>query len=386
MQKSFFVVMLLVLTASVLATRTRLLIPALSYVYFFPILAMFVAFFFQWQKFSAFHAGVLVKPFMLFLCTLAFFSLLKAHFKLVELPKLGNILFIMLLLQLVLIALQIILGDIPALKIISFKKVYDGFGFRAPGSFDWVYITCYVLSFYLAYFIVELFLGTRKAIALLMIIMIFIAIFLSQSKTGYLATALLALYFSLLSITLNLGIAKKLLLLKLCFISVATFAIIQLNLNLDYIANFIELMSQGQLDGSTSTRKLQTIIAIEQGLTYWYSGSPLALNGVIIENTYLDYLFRYGLLGFISIVLLFMTCYFYSLKVCFTSRKNISILGFKHLQLSIAAHIAITSAILYGFTGTPLDASRSAIWSAFILALIAYLDHINKTHLSARAN
>ncbi|MCF7513912.1 O-antigen ligase family protein [Pseudoalteromonas sp. L23] len=383
MQKSYFIVMLGMLTISILATRTKFALPSLAYVYLLPTVAMLITFPFQWQHFSSFHFGVLIKPFFLFFYTAAFFSLLRTHFQLQDLPKLTKVLLGMMILQLVFIALQIILGDIPALKIINSRQVYAGFGFRAPGTFEWVYITCYVLSFFLVYCIMEFFLGKKKVAAGISITFIFLAIFLSQSKTGYLATAIIAIYFSALSVALNLGIAKKLLILKGCFIGLAILAILQLDINLQYIVQFIELMSSGELDGSTSTRKAQTITALSQGLEYWYSGSPLAYDGVIIENTYLDYLFRYGLFGLIAITSVLIIFYFYSLKVCFTSRRHIATLGFTHLKLSVSAHLSVTAAILYAFTGTPLDAYRSALWSAFVAALMVYLDYLSKDHIKS---
>ncbi|MCF6434954.1 hypothetical protein [Pseudoalteromonas sp. MMG022] len=383
MQKFYFIVMFAVLAIGILVTRTRPLVPAISYVYLLPLLAMLITFPSNWEKFSEFHFAVLIKPLLLFFYTFSFFSLLQAHFKITDLKKISNVLFVMLLLQLLLIALQIILGDVAFLKVISFKRVYSGYGFRASGSFDWVYITCYVLTFYLAYYILEFLIGEQKKTSVILIVLIFLAIFLSQSKTGYLATALIAIYFTLISVILNLGIAKKLLTLKLFFISIAVLAFIKLDLNLEYISRFLELISNGEMDGSTSTRKNQIIVAVEEGLTYWYSGSPNALKGLIIENTFLDYLFRYGLFGLIAITLLFLTFYFYSLRICFASRRNVETLGFKHLQLSIACHIAIASSILYGFTGTPMDAYRSAIWSAFVVALMAYLEYLNRSKLAS---
>lgn len=371
-----------------LATRTDIKVPSVAFVYLLPIAAMLVTFMFNVPNFSFFHISVLVKPFLLFLFVVFFYSLLTAHFTLENTGKIKNALAIVFIMQLIFILLQIILGDIPLLMLFNSKEVHSFIGVRAPGTFDWVYITCYFLSFFLAIYIIEFFFGKKKFFALAFIIIAFLAIFLSQSKTGYVATIAVALYFTFLSVLLRLGIASKILVSMFTLLILFILFIIYFEINLDYISRFVIFLLQGRLDGSTSTRTHQTLIALEQGLTYWYMGSPLALEGSIIENTYLDYLFRYGLpglLAFTSIVIIF---YSYSLMVCINATKlyRQGLLTFQVFQLSIGCHIALFAASLYSFTGTPLDAYRSALWSCFIISLTAYINTIIKKQLIQTRN
>ncbi|WP_096041110.1 MULTISPECIES: hypothetical protein [Pseudoalteromonas] len=383
MQKSYFVVMLAYLTLIIFATRTKVSIPNVAYVYWLPLFAMLISFPFAIKNFSTFHFSVLIKPILLFSYVIFFYSLLVENFKLTNSIKIKKALTAIFIVQLIVILLQIIFGDIAPLKMLSFKDVYSGFGFRAPGTFDWVYITCYFLSFFLAVYIIEFFFGSNKKSAALFIILAFLAIFLSQSKTGYLATVITALYFTFLSIILRLGIAKKIMLSMVTLLTLFILLIAYFGVNLDYITRFIDLLQQGHLDGSTSTRKNQTILALTEGFTYWYSGSPLALKGVIIENSYLDYLFRYGLLGLIAFTSMLFIFYYYSLMVCIKCKKlyDKKLASFELFQLSVACHISFFSATLYSFTGTPVDAYRSALWSSFVIALVAFINRLNKKTL-----
>src|SRR5690606_8558831 len=91
-------------------------------------------------------------------------------------------------------------------------------------------------------------------------------------------------------------------------------------LRMEYVFTFIELLQSGKMDGSTATRTAQTYQAINEGLTYWYRGSPSALEGVIIENTYLDYFFRYGVPGLTAIVLIIAVLFLYSFSITFRAR------------------------------------------------------------------
>ena len=285
MQKSHFIIMIGYLLVITFATRATLNVPNIAYIYLLPIGAMFTSFLFNISLFSTFHVSVLIKPILLFFYVVFFFSLLVKYFDDKNNHKIKNTLNLIFIIQLVVILLQIIFGDVAALKILSFKEVYTGFGFRAPGTFDWVYVTCYFLNFFLSLHIIDFYLGKKKKLAGLYILLSLIAIFLSQSKTGYLATFIIALYFVVLSLTLLINIAIKIIKIMLIISILLTLFIIYFGLNLDYITTFIDLVQQGKLDGSTSTRKNQTILALTEGFTYWYSGSPLALKGVIIENS-----------------------------------------------------------------------------------------------------
>ncbi|MEL0647382.1 hypothetical protein V6248_08095 [Pseudoalteromonas agarivorans] len=380
MQKSYFLVILVYLILIVLATKTNVSVPHVAYVYCFPLLAMLVSFSFTIEHFSAFHFSVLIKPILLFAYVVFFYSLLVENFNLTNGIKIKRALTTIFVLQIIVIILQIVFGDIAPLKILSFKEVYSGFGFRAPGTFDWVYITCYFLSFFLALYIIEFFFGSKKKSAALFIILAFLAIFLSQSKTGYLATIIIALYFTLLSIVLRLGIAKKIMFIMVIFLILFISSIIYFEINLDYITRFIDLLLRGRLDGSTSTRKGQTLLALKEGFEHWYSGSPMALQGSIIENSYLDYLFRYGLLGLFAFTSMLFIFYYYSLVVCIQckqlyDKKQVS---FELFQLSVACHISFFAASIYSFTGTPVDAYRSALWSSFIIALVTFINRLNR--------
>lgn len=380
MQKSYFFVMVGYLILVTLASRAKIQVPYAAYIFCFPLLAMLVSFPFNITDFRAFHLTVMVKPILLFLYVTLFYSLLASHFNTRDCIKLKGALTKIFIVQLIIISLQIVFGDVALLKILSFKEVYDGVTFRAPGTFDWVYITCYFFSFFLAFYIIELFLGTKRKTAAILLILALIAILLSQSKTGYLATIIIAFYFTFLSMILKLGIANKILFSMVILLASFVGVIIYFDINLDYVAKFIELMQQGKLDGSTSTRKNQTLIAISEGLTYWYKGSPMALKGYIIENSYLDYLFRYGLSGFTAFLSMILILYYYSLTVCLTCKKlyDKEIIDFHLLQLSIACHVSFFAASLYSFTGTPIDAYRSALWSTFVIALVCFINNLNK--------
>ncbi|MEL0633133.1 hypothetical protein V6237_10155 [Pseudoalteromonas carrageenovora] len=380
MQKSHFIIMLGYLLVVTFATRTSLKVPNIAFIYLLPLVAMLSSFLFNIPDFKAFHISVLVKPILLFFYVIFFYSLFCAHFCDKTTTNIKSALNVIFYLQLVVIVLQITFGDIPPLKILSFKDVYTGFGFRAPGTFDWVYVTCYFFNFYLAYYLIDFYLTKRKKKAAFLIILSLLVIFLSQSKTGYLATAFIALYFVFLSALLKLNIAKKIIITILITIALIASLIIYLGINLDYITTFIELIQQGKLDGSTSTRKQQTLIALSEGLTYWYSGSPLALKGYIIENSYLDYLFRYGLMGLIVFMLMVTIFYFYSLQTCINCKRlfDKGFIKYETLQLSIACHISTLAAPIYSFTGTPIDGYRSAIWSCLIIAMIGFINSVTK--------
>jgi hypothetical protein len=379
-QKTFFFVMLGYFLIVTFATRTTIKVPNVAYIYFFPLIAMLITFSFNVPSFSFFHVSVLIKPFLLFLFVVFFYSFLTAHFDLTDSARIKSTLLVIFLMQLAFIALQIILGDIAVLMLFNSKEVYEGFGVRAPGTFDWVYITCYFLSFFLALLIIEFFLGKSRFCAFILIIFALLAIFLSQSKTGYLATVLILLYFTFLSAILRLGIANKILFSMASLLSLLVFLVLYFEVNLDYVTRFIELSLEGKLDGSTSTRTNQTIIALTESLKYWYKGSPLALEGFIIENSYLDYLFRYGMFGLIAFLSVIITFYWYSLAVCINATKlyRNSLLNFQTFQLSIACHIAFVAASLYSFTGTPIDAYRSALWSCFLISLTSYINTLIK--------
>lgn len=383
MQKVYIFIMIGYFFIVVLATRTIIRVPSIAYVYLLPLIAMLITFMFSVPKFSFFHISVLVKPFLLFLFVVFFYSLLTTHFDLTNSNKIKKALTIVFIIQLLFIVSQIILGDIPLLMLFNSKEVYEGFGFRAPGTFDWVYITCYFLSFFLAIYIIEFFFGKKKLLPFIFITCAFLAIFLSQSKTGYLATILVAFYFTFLSVVLRLGIAGKILISMFSLLALFIVFVIYFEVNLDYITRFVTFLLQGKLDGSTSTRTNQTLTALDQGLTYWYMGSPLAIEGSIIENTYLDYLFRYGLLGLLAFLSIITVFYSYSLMVCINANKlyRQGLLTFQIFQLSIGCHITFFAASLYSFTGTPIDAYRSALWSCFVISLAAYINTLIKKQL-----
>ena len=141
--------------------------------------------------------SVLIKPLLLFFYVVFFFSLLVKCFNEKDNYIIKNTLNLIFIIQLIIILLQIIFGDVAALKVLSFKEVYSGFGFRAPGTFDWVYVTCYFLSFLFRFAHYRVFIWeTKKNQRGIYILLSLIAIFLSQSKTGYLATVIIALYFT----------------------------------------------------------------------------------------------------------------------------------------------------------------------------------------------
>ncbi|MBH0057957.1 O-antigen ligase family protein [Pseudoalteromonas sp. SWXJZ94C] len=380
LQKVYFVIMVIYFLTITLATKTPLKVPSVAYIYLFPLVIMMITFLFSMQYFSFFHVSVLIKPLLLFSFVVFFYSFLTTHFTHANSGKIKKALTIIFVLQIIFILLQIILGDIAPLMLFNSKKVYEGFGFRAPGTFEWVYITCYFLSFFLAIYIIEFFFGKRKLFAFVSIILAFLAIFLSQSKTGYLATVLIAFYFTFLSMLLRLGIASKILISMCTLLVLFVAAIIYLEVNLDYVTRFAELILDGKLDGSTSTRTKQTLIALHEGLNHWYKGSPRALDGIIIENTYLDYLFRYGLFGLCAFILMISSFYTYSLMVCINANKlyRKGLLNFQMFQLSVGCHITFFAASLYSFTGTPIDAYRSALWSCFVIALTAYINSLIK--------
>ncbi|WP_462177898.1 O-antigen ligase family protein [Pseudoalteromonas gelatinilytica] len=379
-QKVYFFIMLGYFLIVTLATRTTIKVPSTAYVYLFPIIAMLITFCFSVPNFSFFHISVLVKPFLLFLFVVFFYSLFTSHFDAINSDKIKKALTIIFVMQLIFILLQIVLGDIDVLMLFNSKKVYEGFGFRAPGTFDWVYITCYFLTFFLSVYIIEAFFGKNKLIALTFIACAFLAIFLSQSKTGYLATIIIAFYFTFLSVILRLGIATKILISMFTLLVLFIVFVIYFEINLDYVTRFLSYLLQGKMDGSTSTRTKQTIIALNEGFTYWYKGSPLALEGLIIENTYLDYLFRYGLFGLIAFISIIVIFYSYSLSVCINANKlyRKGLLNFQMFQLSVGCHMTFFAASLYSFTGTPIDAYRSALWSCFVISLSSYINTLIK--------
>ena len=111
MQKSYFFIMLGYLALVVLASRTPLYVPNLAYIFLLPLLAMLTTFFFSVPQFSFFHISVLIKPFLLFLFSCSFYSLLRHNCR-HHSSSLLRVLEIILLLQLLLVALQIVFGDV----------------------------------------------------------------------------------------------------------------------------------------------------------------------------------------------------------------------------------------------------------------------------------
>jgi len=338
---------------------------------------MLLVFPYSIDHFSFFHISVLIKPVLIFLYTIFFYSLFIRFFSHSDLKGFAKALTWLLICQLIFIGLQVVLGDHPVLMIFNHKEVETGFGVRAPGTFDWVYITCYFLSFYLIYQLLDLLMFKKAFSNLIILFFILIAIVLSQSKTGYLATLLICIYFFCFSIYAQIGIAKKLFIMFIAATVSLTSVVILLGIEFQYIEKFIELITEGRMDASTSTRKKQIILALSEGLSNWYSGSPLAFKGIIIENAYLDYLFRYGILGLLQylFVLGFMITYsgWVACKVV-----NLYKLGKESqyaVKLAISAHLSMIAAALYSFTGTPIDAYKCAIWSSFIFSMVIFLNY-----------
>lgn len=322
---------------------------------------------------SLFEIGIIVKLILFIVITNCVYIFLKPITTRGKESKFIGVILLIYSLEAAFVVAQFVFGDNSILQLWSSHTVQSYWGFRAPGTFEWVYSLCFVSVFLLTYCGFGLSFGGKKykLIEPLLFFLYLLIVALSQSKAGYISLIFTLIYGIYLDRILRGQFNLKLLGLLLTFISFILILSYFSRIELSYIVNFIETISSGELDPSSSYRKLQIELALTQGLDNWYRGVPINENMLIIENAYFDYLYRYGITGLISYCIFIFMLYFYSLRVLRKVSKDIR-RGVENLviyRLSLSVHLTFFSAFWFSLSFAPLDGYKTSVWSYFCLAL-----------------
>lgn len=378
-QKSHYFITLLLTSLAFAYVKPKLKLP-LGIVFLLPLLISYIFIFFQRiPEATFFELGILVKFFIFFVFTLLIYMLFNGLYpKKESVNDISEVFLAVFYLQIFFIFLQVFFGDNSFLAIWNHKAVVTAWGMRPPGTFDWVYTTCFFLTFFIIYFTYQVLLGLKVKRSIVILVLSFFCILLSQSKVGYVTTIASLIYFYFLLIGFSLQGKYRLFILFLSVVFLFIGIILYSSIDISYVSNFLTMFLDGKLDGSTGTRKKQALLALSQGLQYWYSGSPQALQGVIIENGYLDYFFRYGLFGFVSYILLLFISYFYSLfvlrKVVFSFKRSFASVELLIFMMSI--HISLFSMLLYTNSGTITDGYKASFWFLILLTSCFWVNKV----------
>lgn len=279
-----------------------------------------------------------------------------------------NIIYLLLLLS---IFIQYIHPPFFLLLFFNASDISTPVGNRAPGTFEWVYATCSVLGFYLVYCVTKVFVY-RKYLYVFPILITLVAVFISQSKVGYVSTIFVVAYLGFLLLIFRVKGAKTLL-LCMCSIFVSGIALIVFSgVELTHITLFFDyLTGEGKIDGSTLTRLRQANLAIDTGVDFWFTGKPGSYN-IVIENAYLDYIYRYALFGFVTLAFFILTL----VGITFLTVKNNlfkSIHCSTSMSMLMSSHITLVSMVLYALAGSPFDGYKISFFIALLFGfLIGY--------------
>lgn len=343
---------------------------------FLPLFLMvFVVFLLRIPVATNFEIGIIIKLFLLFVILHAAYAFIRPSFVLGREDGFIKAIFIVYGLEVVFVISQFILPDGEILKIWSAHPIKSYWGFRAPGTFEWVYALCFISVFILTYTGFSLDEETRKSpltIYYFCVFSIFMCIVvLSQSKAGYVALFLSLIYGLLLDRLLTGKFERALISVIGGFVALLALFILFVGIEFSYISNFVELLSSGELDSSTNYRKYQIELAWSHGIENWHRGTVFDEDKLIIENAYFDYLYRYGIAGLFFYGLFSITLVLYSLAVLANVAKNLK-LGLENskiYRLMLATHLTFFSALWFSFSYAPLDGYKTSVWSYFCLAL-----------------
>ncbi|WP_335903764.1 hypothetical protein [Shewanella algae] len=324
---------------------------------------------------SFFHVGVIVKHFLLFIFCVCFYSILVSAFSSYEdLVRVSRAFFYLLIAQICYVILQVIYPESDFLSIWNHKEVVTDFGLRPPGFFDWVYATCFFYVYFIVCCILNYSFKVSAVKNLLLLGFLLVLVLVSQSKAGYVTVFLSILYTAFISKFFLLKNVCRIVSLMCLGVALLIFIIVGVGIDLTYISNFVQMFLDGKLDGSTGTRQYQAELAISQGISYWNSGSPLAKDGIIIENAYLDYLFRYGILGGIFFILFMLSAWWYSFMVMRSVIMDFreGRVGVRPLAVVISCHVTVFASIIINNSGSITDGYKSSFWFYIILSVLFF--------------
>ncbi|MBZ9610296.1 hypothetical protein [Rheinheimera maricola] len=377
LQKAHYVMVALFAVAICWLNGARLVMPKLAVLYLLPLLVYLLVFPQILAVTTFFHIGLILKVFTFSLFIVAVYSVLRKSFNVNNTPSLTRLFYLVLLLQLMFVALQLVFGDTTWLGWWNHKEVVTAWGKRAPGTFDWVYSTCYFLTFFIPMLLLNSVRSRYKFLNAILLGAVLIVVLLSQSKTGYLATVLVFAYLLLFMWCSGAKASGRVALLYLLMAVFLLLVLIYSGIELEYISNFIELISSGSTDGSTYTRLHQTKLAVGEGLAYWYQGSPDVLRGVVIENAYLDYLFRYGIWGLMQYLVFIGLLVLISGVVAYKAvqQANAALIPNQTALIALCCHISMVALSIYSLSAATADAYKSSMWTCFVFTLTIFVYH-----------
>ncbi|WP_297481106.1 hypothetical protein [uncultured Photobacterium sp.] len=255
-----------------------------------------------------------------------------------------------------------------------FVKLYtDGYnsflGLRVNSIFRYSYLYAVFINFFIGFFF-AIYIRDKQKRHLLYILVLFIFLLLTQSKTAYLSlfftiSILLLLYL----INENIDISSKLfvstaIIIFSCVIIYILFVFFSDKIS--HVLNFINYINgTAGIDGSTQTRLTQfntTKYLIDQmGSDILFGLGSNGSGSIILENAYLDYVVSYGILGLLCYVCLIFYFIFMGggdFRKLLTSYTSPFTIGFLCMSVSL---------LILAFSSSPTDAYRS---SFIIYALV----------------
>jgi len=377
LQKAHYVMVALFAVLIGWLNGARLVMPKLALLYLLPLAVYLLVFPQILAVTTFFHVGLILKVFTFSLFIVALYSVLRKSFNVDNTPSLTRLFYLILLLQLMFVALQLVFGDTTWLGWWNHKEVVTPWGKRAPGTFDWVYSTCYFLTFFIPMLLLNSVRSRYKFFNAVLLGAVMIVILLSQSKTGYLATVLVFLYLLIFMWFSGAVGAGRIALLYLLLAVFLLLVLLYSGIELEYISNFIDMVTRGSTDGSTYTRLYQTKLAVGEGLAYWFRGSPDVLRGVVIENAYLDYLFRYGIWGLVQYLLFIGLLVLLSGMVAYRAvqQSNAKLIPAQTAVIALCCHISMVALAFYSLSAATADAYKSSMWTCFVFTLTIFVYH-----------
>jgi len=368
-QKSFYFIMPFISILVVYVYARRLIIPfeSVLFLIFYPLLIhVFLnnLIYADMQK-----VFVLVKPLFSVIVFVAAYNC-SSYFLLPETQKqIGRVINSIYTLLLISIFIQYINPSFSFLRIFNASDIVTPMGHRAPGTFEWVYNTCGVLGLYLIFCLTKLFVYKQKKY-MIPIFFSLIAIFISQSKVGYVATLFSVGYLGFLLVIFGFRGGQTLIICMLSLFIASIFLVLASGIEISHISRFIDFITgDGKIDGSTLTRLRQANLAWDTGIENWLYGKPGSYEKVI-ENAYLDYFYRYALFGLFTIVTFVVLLIFSSFLIL----KQTAKLTRKYSTLNsllFSCHVSIVSMAFYALAGNPFDGYKIGFFIALIFGLQA---------------
>jgi len=370
-QKLYFVMLPLFFCGLALILYKKIRVPDISAAYLLFFVLLFFVFIQNIELADARRVYLPIKQLLLFLFFCSVYTLLLAYFNGSNYKKIHKSIYIVYGIQFLVVFIQLIKPETTVFSLFNARLATSPMGVRAPGTFEWVYITCFVFNFFIYFTLVDAFVfGKKKGYFLAGLALI--VVLLSQSKTGYIASFLSIIYLTFLLVIFNVkGKAKAIKSLILgMFLVVLLFSFADIELT--HIENFINYaFGDGKMDGSTTTRIRQSNAALQVGIEYWHTGY-LGAYDFVIENGYLDYLYRYGFFGIFYYLTFSGLIYFISFQNCKVIIRAYKLGLLENrvvLNLAIASHGTLLLAFFYSFSSAPFDGYKSAFWCCLMLAI-----------------